>query len=91
LFEILDSFLLLIGLKHCIFEKKISRGPNYTLLRTKKGPRTGLWETLAYMIVIGTFGAVGNLAILLAFFTAPAKVSLAFLGVPCYLYAFLRN
>jgi hypothetical protein len=46
---------------------------------------------MAYMIVIGTFGAVGNLAILLAFFTAPAKVSSAFLGVPCNLYAFLRN
>jgi hypothetical protein len=38
----------------------------------------------AYMIIIGTFGAIGNSAILLAFFTAPAKVSstffLAFLG-----------
>ncbi len=45
----------------------------------------------AYMIIIGTFGAIGNSAILLAFFTAPAKVSLAFLGLPCFLYAFLRN
>jgi hypothetical protein len=45
----------------------------------------------AYMIIIGTFGAIGNSAILLAFFTAPAKVSLAFLDVPCYLSVFLRN
>jgi hypothetical protein len=38
----------------------------------------------AYMVIIGTFGAISNLAILLAFFAAPAKVSLAF-SLPCYL------
>jgi hypothetical protein len=39
----------------------------------------------AYMIIIGTFGAIGNSAILLAFFTAPAKVSLAFSWSGIYL------